>query len=201
MTTSTTACTGPRTGPVSPAATRRATVAGRRRPEEYPQQGAHRETESYDQPRGYTRTGGHPPAGNYDETDLHPTVKPGDPPRRGTVRRYGAARQDSTDLFPAASQAGAGWIEPDFATGEIAAVEAGWRANTGQWTVPVRRPGAARQAPPAAEPSGESITRSSGVMAIGTLASRGTGLLRTLVQSTRSARRAGQRLQQCQHAA
>ncbi len=127
---------------------------GRRRPEEYPQQGAYRETESYDQPRGYTRTGGHPPTGNYDETDLHPAVNPDDPPRRGTVRRYGAARQDSTDLFPAASQAGAGWIEPDFATGEIAAVEAGWRANTGQWTVPVRRPGA-RQAPPAAEPAAE----------------------------------------------
>jgi putative peptidoglycan lipid II flippase len=158
---------------------------GRRGPEEYPQQSAYRETEAYDQPRGYTRTG-YPQNGNYDETDLHPAVSPdrrqGEPPRRGNVRRYGAARRDSTDLFPAASQAGAGWIEPDFATGEIAAVEAGWHANTGQWTVPVRRPGA-RKAPPTAQPAGESITRSSGVMAIGTLASRGTGMLRTLVQA------------------
>ena len=156
----------------------------RRGAEEYPQQSAYRETENYDQPRGYTRTGGSPPTGNYDETDLHPQMdyqRPDEPPRRGTVRRYGAARQGSTDLFPAASQAGAGWIEPDFATGEIAAVEAGWRANTGQWTVPVRRPGA-RQAPPQEQPA-ESITRSSGVMAIGTLASRGTGMLRTLVQA------------------
>ena len=36
-------------------------------------------------------------------------------------------------------------------------------------------------APPQAP--AESITRSSGVMAIGTLASRGTGMLRTLVQA------------------
>ncbi|MGH3400336.1 MAG: murein biosynthesis integral membrane protein MurJ [Streptosporangiaceae bacterium] len=164
---------------------------GRRGPEEYPQQSAYRETERYDQPRGYTRTGGYPPTGNYDETDLHPAAPPDDPPRRGTVRRYGAARRDSTDLFPAASQAGAGWIEPDFATGEIAAVEAGWRAGPDQWTIPVRRGRpASQQAPPEAgqaqrdtESAGASITRSSGVMAIGTLASRGTGLLRTLVQA------------------
>jgi putative peptidoglycan lipid II flippase len=158
------------------------------RPEDRPRSGRpYREADYQDQPRGYTRTGGYPQSGNLDETDLNPRMgyqgptEP-EPPRRGTVRRYGAARRDSTDLFPAASQAGAGWIEPDFATGEIAAVEAGWHANTGQWTVPVRRPGA-RQEPPRAEPAGESITRSSGVMAIGTLASRGTGLLRTLVQA------------------
>jgi putative peptidoglycan lipid II flippase len=158
------------------------------RPEDRPRSARpYREADYQDQPRGYTRTGGYPQSGNLDETDLNPRMgyqgptEP-EPPRRGTVRRYGAARRDSTDLFPAASQAGAGWIEPDFATGEIAAVEAGWHANTGQWTVPVRRPGA-RQAPPRAEPAGESITRSSGVMAIGTLASRGTGMLRTLVQA------------------
>jgi len=157
------------------------------RPEDGPRSARpYREADYQDQPRGYTRTGGYPQSGNLDETDLNPRMgyqgptEP-EPPRRGTVRRYGAARRDSTDLFPAASQAGAGWIEPDFATGEIAAVEAGWHANTGQWTVPVRRPGA-RQAP-RAEPPGESITRSSGVMAIGTLASRGTGMLRTLVQA------------------
>ena len=158
------------------------------RPEDRPRSPRpYRDADYQDQPRGYTRTGGYPQSGNLDETDLNPRMgyqgptEP-EPPRRGTVRRYGAARRDSTDLFPAASQAGAGWIEPDFATGEIAAVEAGWHANTGQWTVPVRRPGS-RQAPPTAEPAGESITRSSGVMAIGTLASRGTGMLRTLVQA------------------
>ena len=162
------------------------------RPEDRPRE---RDTERYeryrqDSSREGRGAGGYSQGGSYDETDLHPV--PDGRPRRGTVRRYGAARLDSTDLFPAASQAGAGWIEPDFATSEIAAVEAGWSAGTDRWTVPVRRPQARgtqvlprdeRAGRPGAEPAGTSITRSSGVMAIGTMASRGTGLLRTLVQA------------------
>ena len=42
-------------------------------------------------------------------------------------------------------------------------------------------PGADRAASAAAEPAGPSLVRSSGVMALGTLASRGTGFLRTLM--------------------
>jgi putative peptidoglycan lipid II flippase len=109
---------------------------------------------------------------------------------------YGAhsaptADDEPADLFPADSQGSASWPEPDLGSQEQIAADAGWRdAGDAGWRDPAdvgragpgpavsdeARPGDANQA-------GASIMRSSGVMAIGTLASRGSGLLRTLVQA------------------
>jgi putative peptidoglycan lipid II flippase len=118
-----------------------------------------------------------------------------------------AADQEPADLFPADSQGTASWPEPDLGSEEQVAADAGWRgpahrgaadrgaADTGwpEQAGPVRsrpgEPGSGQvepgQEPPGAadEQAGASIMRSSGVMAIGTLASRGSGLLRTLVQA------------------
>src|SRR5450755_762173 len=109
---------------------------------------------------------------------------------------YGAhsaptADDEPADLFPADSQGSASWPEPDLGSQEQIAADAGWRdAGDAGWRDPAdvgrAGPGPAvsdEARPGDANQTGASIMRSSGVMAIGTLASRGSGLLRTLVQA------------------
>jgi putative peptidoglycan lipid II flippase len=104
------------------------------------------------------------------DTDLPPGWPQG-AGATGTGTRYGTDREPA-DLFPAASQGDGSWPEPDLGDEEQIAADV-----TGEDLSPVPA------APEGAEQVGASIMRSSSVMAIGTLASRGTGLLRTLVQA------------------
>ena len=106
------------------------------------------------------------------------------------------AGDEPAELFPADSQGTASWPEPDLGSEEqIAATEGtgpGWSGPghaasraAGPDEVATGPAQARADRPPPADPdqAGPSIMRSSGVMAIGTLASRGSGLLRTLVQA------------------
>jgi putative peptidoglycan lipid II flippase len=122
----------------------------------------------------------------------------------------GGPPEEPQELFPAESQAGAGWPEPDLGSEEQAAAivaeprdadaggtydadayDADAYADTadgdpdlaGADYAAADRTGPDSAGADSTEQAGASIMRSSGVMAIGTLASRGTGLLRTLVQA------------------
>jgi putative peptidoglycan lipid II flippase len=113
-----------------------------------------------DPARGYVS----PDPSPYDYDAQLPPGWPQSAPSTAAGPRYDTGG-DPADLFPAGSQGDASWPEPDLGDEEqIAAGLPGGR-------------------PPPAEQVGQSIMRSSGVMAIGTLASRGTGFLRTLVQA------------------
>jgi putative peptidoglycan lipid II flippase len=138
-----------------------------------------------DPARGYARPAAAPYG--YDE-DL--------PPGWPTSTAAGADDPaDPADLFPAASQGAGSWPEQDLGDEEQIAAALVARGGTGAAADPPApsRPAEASSAEAStaeassAEAStaatGASIMRSSSVMAIGTLASRGTGLLRTLVQA------------------
>jgi putative peptidoglycan lipid II flippase len=83
-------------------------------------------------------------------------------------------QNEPAELFPADSQAGDSWPEPDLATEMQAAAVAD--APPGGQARDAQPPN-----PPTGGAQGGSLARSSGVMAIGTVASRITGFLRTTV--------------------
>ena len=114
---------------------------------------------------GRHRAGGGPAAGAPGRGSVFPTA--GAPGRAGPGGLPGAGRADP-DGLPAAEAAGlsefptAGGIPPGPAE-------------------PGEPGGPGRGAGPGGGAEGPSVVRSSGVMALGTIASRGTGFLRTLV--------------------
>jgi putative peptidoglycan lipid II flippase len=128
-----------------------------------------------DPARGYVTGGesgpGRQDAGWRDDYGYDAELPPGWPgaadpaPEAGAVDAPAAAG-DPAELFPADSQAGGSWPEPDLGSEEQVAADValGGRAGADQ-------PG----------PGGASITHSSGVMAVGTIASRVTGFLRTAI--------------------
>ncbi|HEU5418071.1 MAG TPA: murein biosynthesis integral membrane protein MurJ [Streptosporangiaceae bacterium] len=126
------------------------------------------------------------PAAGYDyEADLPPGWPGTAPaPGSGTEAGPGESGWDGTepaDTFPGPAQAA-----PEAAgtgTGLEAAETTAGTAGTGTGTTGTGTTGTGTTGTGTDEPAGASVMRSSGIMAIGTLASRGTGLLRTLVQA------------------
>src|SRR5882724_11186195 len=150
--------------------------------------------------RGYVSTGPPPPDHYGYDTELPPGW-PGPAEAVAAPPGRSGPRDEPEELFPAASQPGGTWPEPDLGDEEQAAAEYDRaeydRAEYDRAGIDTAdheqadydRADYDRAEPAPAEPAaaqaeaGPSIMRSSGVMALGTLASRGTGLLRTLVQA------------------
>jgi putative peptidoglycan lipid II flippase len=159
----------------------------------------------YDSAQDYT-DGGYGYAAGSVADDYGADLPPGWPGAHEPDRPHWPGAQgdyeldDAAEVFPADSQAGAGWAETDLAEYEQAAGAdtIGPEAPAPDTTAPdttgpeAAGPGSAGPGDPGQDgggagrapgPAGPSLMRSSGVMALGTLASRGTGLLRTLVQA------------------
>jgi putative peptidoglycan lipid II flippase len=128
------------------------------------------------------------PADDYAPADPYGDRRPRAPGGRGYQPRDAEAyrnQNDPAELFPADSQAGDSWPEPDLATemqaAAVADAPSGGAARHAEPppppTTPPREPGSSG----GAAQTGGSLARSSGVMAIGTVASRITGFLRTTV--------------------
>jgi len=144
---------------------------------------------------------GPPPPDHYGYDTELPPGWPGPAEAVAAPPGRSGPRDEPEELFPAASQPGGTWPEPDLGDEEQAAAEYDRaeydRAEYDRAGIDTAdheqadydRADYDRAEPAPAEPAaaqaeaGPSIMRSSGVMALGTLASRGTGLLRTLVQA------------------
>src|SRR6185312_15962964 len=123
---------------------------------------------------GYPYASGAPraPADRFDyETELPPSWRNLDARSR---------EREPEELFPAESQGGASWPEPDLASEVQVAAEADAPPQEPRHARTSPEPGEQQDQAKAGQLSG-SVVRSSGVMAIGTLASRVTGFLRTAV--------------------
>jgi putative peptidoglycan lipid II flippase len=125
-----------------------------------------------------------------DRYGYDPPLPPGWPGAAEPAAGPAGPPDEPEELFPATSQAGAGWPEPDLGSEEqtaAAVADPGWDGGDTQ-SAGLESAGSDSASSDSAgsdstEQASASIMRSSGVMAIGTLASRGTGLLRTLVQA------------------
>jgi murein biosynthesis integral membrane protein MurJ len=126
------------------------------------------------------------PADPYGERRPRAPGGPGYQPRDAEAYRNEEKEKEKepAELFPADSQAGDSWPEPDLATemqaAAVVGAPPGGRARHAEPppppTAPPREPGSS-----GGGAQGGSLARSSGVMAIGTVASRITGFLRTTV--------------------